>query len=123
MFPTTTDSSGNIYYQENGRSDNGSDITSYVECGALELGEAGDAMLLVDKVIPDVSGTPQITLYTRKYPNSTEVTKGPYDLFSTTEKLSLRAKGRQLRLKVSSTGQTYWRFGHTRFQFTADGKR
>ena len=123
LFPTTTDSSGNIYYQENGRSDNGSDITSYVECGALELGDAGDAMLLVDKVIPDVSGTPQITLYTRKYPNSTEVTKGPYDLFSTTEKLSLRTKGRQLRLKVSSTGQTYWRFGHTRFQFTADGKR
>lgn len=122
-YPTAIDSNGNIFYHENGTSDNGSDITSYVECGVLELENIGNQMLLVDKLIPDVSGSPQVTLYTRKYPNSSEVTKGPYDLFSTTEKLSLRAKGRQLRMKISYTGQTYWRFGHTRFQFTADGTR
>ena len=123
QYPTAFDPDGKIYYHENGTSDNGSDIESYVECGAIEMNNTGDKMLWIDKIIPDVSGSPQITVYTRKYPNSSEVTKGPYDLFSTTEKLSLRAKGRQMRMKISYTGQTYWRFGHTRFQMTADGTR
>tara|TARA_R110000824_G_scaffold352689_1_gene539774 strand:+ start:348 stop:2348 length:2001 start_codon:yes stop_codon:yes gene_type:complete len=122
-YPLACDSDGNAYYHENGTSDNGSDISSFIECGAIEFGENGDKMLLVDKIIPDVSGSPQLTIYTRKYPNATEITKGPYDIFDNTEKLSLRAKGRQFRMKVSYTGTTYWRFGHTRFQFSVDGSR
>lgn len=123
QYPLACDSDGNAYYHENGTSDNGSDITSYIECGDIEFGNSGDKMLLIDKIIPDVSGSPQITLFTRKYPNATEITKGPYDIFDSTEKLSLRAKGRQFRMKISYTGKTYWRFGHTRFQFTVDGSR
>lgn len=123
QYPLACDSDGNVYYHENGTSDNGADISSFIECGAIEFGENGDKMLLIDKIIPDVSGSPQITLFTKKYPNATEITKGPFDIFDSTEKVSLRAKGRQFRMKVSYTGTAYWRFGHTRFQFTVDGNR
>tara|TARA_R110001599_G_scaffold277790_1_gene479100 strand:- start:2452 stop:3090 length:639 start_codon:yes stop_codon:yes gene_type:complete len=123
QYPLACDSDGNVYYHENGTSDNGADISSFIECGAIEFGENGDKMLLIDKIIPDVSGSPQITLFTKKYPNATEITKGPFNIFDSTEKVSLRAKGRQFRMKVSYTGTAYWRFGHTRFQFTVDGNR
>ena len=45
-----------------------------------EITQDGENLYLVDKVIPDVTMTSDTNLYvdlnTRKYPNSTEVTKG-----------------------------------------------
>jgi hypothetical protein len=121
-YPTAVDSSGTVFYHENGNSDNGSDMTSYVECGAIEITD-GARMLLLDKFIPDVDGSPQVTVFTKKYNNSSEVTKGPFDLSSSVEKVSMRAKGRQIRFKVSNTSRDYWRFGNSRFQVTVDGTR
>ena len=111
-----------MFYHENGNSDNGSDIASYVESGAIEISD-GARMLLLDKLIPDVEGSPQVTIMASKYNNASEVTKGPFDVSSAIEKVSMRAKGRQIRFKVSRTGQEYWRFGHSRFEFTVDGTR
>lgn len=122
-YPIALGNDGKAYYHENGTSDNGASLTSYIECGALELPNSGVNMLLIDKIVPDVSGSPQLTVLTSKYPNSSEISKGPFDIFDSTEKLSLRAKGRQVRMKVSYTGKSYWRFGHTRFQYTVDGTR
>ena len=121
-YPTAINSSGTVFYHESGNSDNGSDMTSYVECGAIEITD-GARMLLLDKFIPDVEGSPQVTVFTKKYNNSSETTKGPFDLSSSVEKVSMRAKGRQIRFKVSNTGKDYWRFGNSRFQVTVDGTR
>jgi hypothetical protein len=121
-YPIAATSAGVVFYHENGNSDNGSDIASYVESGAIEISD-GARMLLLDKLIPDVEGSPQVTVITSKYNNASEVTKGPFDVSSTVEKVSMRAKGRQIRFKVSRTGQEYWRFGHSRFEFTVDGTR
>jgi hypothetical protein len=121
-YPIAVSSAGVVFYHENGNSDNGSDIASYVESGAIEISD-GARMLLLDKLIPDVEGSPQVTIMASKYNNASEVTKGPFDVSSAIEKVSMRAKGRQIRFKVSRTGQEYWRFGHSRFEFTVDGTR
>jgi len=55
-------------------------------------------------MIPDtsVTGDMKFSLYVRKYPQTTETTKGPYTITSSDGKLSLRAKGRQARVRFES---------------------
>ena len=83
---------------------------------------------MVDQVIPDVtmsSGT-SLDLYmnTRKYPNATETVKGPFTITSSTDKVSTRAKGRQIALKFQSTGTTdEWTLGDFRVNSRQDGLR
>ena len=62
---------------------------------------------------------------TKQYPESTEtITKGPFTIGSSTQKINLRARGRQARIKVSceSTG-TKWRWGSVRVGIQPDGGR
>lgn len=50
--------------------------------------------------------TPQIevSLQIRKYPNDTPKNKGPYYVYSTTQKLSARGKGRQISILIGGDG-------------------
>ena len=50
--------------------------------------------------------------------------KGPFTISNTTEKISMRARGRQARIRVScdSTG-TSWRWGSLRMALQKDGGR
>ena len=63
---------------------------------------------LVDKIIPDATMGSNTNLFvqikTRKYPRATEITKGAFTVTATTEKISTRAKGRQMAVRFSSTG-------------------
>jgi hypothetical protein len=130
--PMTLNSSGTLYYHEDGTgADDGGSVSVNVESGAFELpasnrGGPSDQLMLVDKFIPDMtiaSGSVQLTLYFRKYPNATEVTKGPYTITSSTTKVSLRGKGRQMRIKYESSGTDIWKAGTPRIQYTEDGGR
>ena len=101
-----------------------------METGILELGgESGEGgnLLLIDKVIPEAiaGGNYLVEVITKRYPNSSEeATKGPYTISPTTEKISLRAKGRQARLKWSDTGVGYgWKLGTPRIQVRPMGTR
>ena len=83
---------------------------------------------MVDQVVPDVSmsANTSLDLYmnTRKYPNATEVVKGPFPITSSTVKISTRAKGRQIALKFQSTGTTdEWTLGDFRINSRQDGLR
>tara|TARA_R110000851_G_scaffold3093_1_gene12511 strand:+ start:888 stop:2918 length:2031 start_codon:yes stop_codon:yes gene_type:complete len=123
--PIAINSNGTLYYHENGFDDDGAAITSSVESGAFEIPETGDKLLLVDRMIPDstVSGNLSVTLFVSKYPGGTETTKGPFPLTENTEKISLRGRGRQFRIKVESTGiQDYWKWGIPRVEIKSDGK-
>jgi hypothetical protein len=79
-------------------------------------------------VIPDVTMTAQtsLSLYmnTRKFPNGAETIKGPFTITSSTEKVSTRAKGRQISMKFQSTGlDDDWTLGDFRVNSRQDGLR
>ena len=106
---------------------NGEALKSVLESGDFEIADGNDIMFL-DRIIPDFdmsSGTIQFSIVTKQYPESTEsITKGPFTIGSSTQKINLRARGRQARIKVSceSTG-TKWRWGSVRVGVQPDGGR
>jgi hypothetical protein len=94
----------------------------------MELSQSGDNLFMIDKIIPDTTLTEDtelfITMKSRKYPNATEVSKGPFTITSETTKLSTRAKGRQIAFKLYSTGSTdSWSLGDFRVNIREDGLR
>ena len=128
LVPFAFDPSGFLYNHETGTTDNGAAMNSFIEASPREITAEGENLYMVDQVIPDVtmSGTTSLDLYmnTRKYPNSTEIVKGPFPITSSTEKLSTRAKGRQIAIKFQSTGTTdQWTLGDFRINSRIDGLR
>ena len=126
--PFAFDQDGYLYNQETGTSADGSAMTSFIESSPGEIPNTGQDLYLVDKVIPDVTMTSDTTLSlfinTRKYPNATEVTKGPFSITSSTGKVSTRAKGRQMSMKLQSSGTLdEWSLGTFRINAREDGLR
>ena len=138
--PVAVDGDGNLYYHETGVSADGDDLAVSIESGVFELpagpnGGSGENLMLIDKFIPDwnatptgtmVSASPNLTVsfHVRKYPNAPETTKGPFSInagASTTEKISIRAKGRQMRFGYASSGQATYQLGHARINLIPDG--
>ena len=103
-------------------------MNSFIESSPSEIPNTGENLYLVDKVIPDVTMTSDTSLSmfinTRKYPNATEVVKGPFTITSSTEKVSTRAKGRQMSVKLQSSGTLDdWSLGTFRVNAREDGLR
>ena len=126
--PFAFDPDGHLYEHETGTSANGAAMNSYIESSPREISESGETLYMVDQVIPDVTMTTStsLSLYmnTRKFPNSTETVKGPFTITSSTEKVSTRAKGRQISMKFQSTGlDDEWTLGDFRVNSRQDGLR
>ena len=124
--PIGISSSGKLYYHETGNNDNVVPLPCSVETGVFEIPNSGEDLFLVDKLIPDASitGSLQVTFFVRKYPSAPEVVKGPFTLTSSTEKTSFRVRGRQLRLKISSSDLSdQWKWGTPRIRYRRSGKR
>ena len=126
--PFAFDPDGYLYNHETGTSANGAAMNSYIEGSPREISAEGETLYMVDQVVPDVnmSANTSLSLYmnTRKYPNATETVKGPFTITSSTDKLSTRAKGRQIALKFQSTGTTdEWTLGDFRINSRKDGLR
>jgi len=126
--PFAFDESGVFYNHETGTSDNGSAMNSFVETSAMEISQGGDNLFMVDKIIPDLTATDEtslsLTLKTRKYPNSPDITKTGFTVTNSTTKVSTRAKGRQVTMKIESTGtQDDWKLGDFRLNVRQDGMR
>ena len=116
---------GLLYDQETGTDDDGSAMTAYVESSPMEV-SAGDSLMLVDKIIPDatVSGNLLCTLYSKKYPNGSTTTKGPFTITSDTTKVSMRSRSRQMSLRMESTEiGASWLLGEFRVNAREDGLR
>ena len=126
--PFAFDSDGKLYNHETGTSDNGSAMSAYIETSEVEIDASGNKLFMVDKIIPDATMTSDTNLYlklkTRKYPNATETIKGAFTVTSSTDKISTRAKGRQMAVKFYSTGTTDdWSLGDFRVNTREDGLR
>ena len=106
---------------------NNAALTSYIESADFDL-QDGNELIFMDKLIPDFdinTGNIKFSIQTKQYPESSQsIEKGPFTISNTTNKVSLRARGRQAKIRVScdSTG-TKWRWGSLRLAMQPDGGR
>lgn len=126
--PFAFDPDGYLYNHETGTSANGAAMNAYIESSPRELTAEGENLYMVDKIVPNVtmSANTSMDLYlnTRKYPSAPETVKGPFAMTSSTEKLSIRAKGRQISVKFQTTGtQDDWSLGDFRINTRVDSLR
>ena len=115
-----------LYNIEDGVNADGSAIISYIESGDGDIAD-GEEFSFIDKIIPDFKsqvGNAIITLRTRDYPNDTKYESTNVVANSTTRYSSVRARGRQVAIRVQTNDLgDYWRFGTLRVNVNADGKR
>ena len=140
--PFAFDSGGELYNHEIGTSDDNQDMTAFIEGSPQEISTSGENTYLVDKIIPDIhvgqSTNLELFVNTKQYPTVTTdsssvnffasanqgITKGPFDITPTTQKISMRARGRQMSMKLQSTGATdEWVMGTFRINAREDGMR
>ena len=120
---------GYLYAQETGNNDNGSTMTASLTSGDFTLDGAGNDLLSMSRFIPDfkaLSGDIEVTIQLRDYPGDAKAGSplGPFTVDSTTTYISTRARGRQVALKLNSSGlNDSWRFGTFRAGIQPSGRR
>ncbi len=101
-------------------------LSSFIESGSFDI-EDGDKILFVDRIIPDYKFTNnaniQFSIDFKEYPNGTAITKGPFTINGSTNKIDLRGRGRQAEIRVSANTDGSWRWGKVRANIQADGER
>ena len=125
LLPHAVGTDGKLYAHESGVNDDVSAMTSYAETGDFDMVD-GEDLLMVDKIITDftLTGSVDLSIKVRKYPNAPETTKGPFTATSSTEKISMRAKGRQAAIRVESSDVgDAWRAGALRLNIQKSGGR
>lgn len=123
--PISVDSTGQLYYQEDGSNDVSAAINASCETGVYEF-EKGNNMLFIDKILPafkDMTGTMTFTAYAKQYPNATERTKAR-SITASTKITRPRVRGRQFRFKwQTSDVDNAWTLGKWRASPKPDGDR
>ena len=116
-----------IYKHESGTDDVSSAITASVTSGDIDLPQDGDDLMFINDFIPDFqdqAGNVTVTLKFRDHPNGTQRTEETITSATSTTHSSIRARGRQVSLVVSSAAtSSHWRMGDPRFNIQPDGKR
>jgi hypothetical protein len=149
-YPMASGYNGQLIYHENGDDDGStnppSPINSYIQSSDFDI-DQGDRYGFVYRLIPDVNfdgsttnnPTAYITMLPRTNPgaNYTTTNNNPpvistqnytstpsYLVQQFTEIIYVRARGRQMALKVSSTaGGVQWQLGAVRLDIRPDGRR
>lgn len=117
-----------VFIHENGESDDGANMSSYIESSDFDL-QDGNNFMFVSKIIPDIelSGTDAEVSYiikTRDFPSSSAVTEATASVLADTKKADIRCRGRTGILRVSSASTTTaWTLGETRLDLRPDGRR
>jgi len=122
-YPVGFEANGKVNAEEYGTTDNGDPLEYSLLSSDLEVDD-GSVFLHNRMLIPDydrISGTHNVSIQARGWPNRTSTTKGPYNVTSATEKISVRARGRSLRLLFE--GDDDFRMGRWRFRITGHGRR
>lgn len=129
---------GTLLNHEDGIDADGLPMVSYIQSNDFDINE-GDKFTLIKRIIPDVSfenstaAAPEttFTMRSRNFPGSSfasnvddsaNVISASVDTF--TEQIFIRARARQLALKISSDGLgTQWALGTPRLDGRTDGER
>ena len=124
--PIATNASGATYTHEEGTTNAGSAMTSYITSAPFDMGE-GDNMVKVNEIIPDfksVSDTVNLQFTTRLHPQDSDLTYTSSAITSTTKRIPIRVQGRQAKIKISSSSTTAnWKLGDFRYDITQGGRR
>lgn len=128
----TAPGNAGLFYHETGYADDTGPLTAYLESAYFAL-RSGDDIMFSNKVVPDFSnisnnedfnGLISLSLKARKYPEASPITKGPYLIEETTQRLSTRLRGREFAVRLDSdTINKPWRLGEFRMSIQPDGKR
>jgi hypothetical protein len=123
--PIWTDATGIFYHHELHGVGHGS-YTPYAESGPVSLGN-GDSVMKVNQLIGDEGtlGEVQVQFKTRFHPNDTSRTYPSSTTYYNLSNMptSVRFTGRQVRIRVESTGNDDWRVGTMRINAEAGGRR
>ncbi len=138
-FPQATGTDGFLYDHEQGNDDNGSPMTAFIQSSDFDI-QDGDTFMLIRRVLPDltfsgsdaVSPSVDFIMSSRDFSGDafTESPEGvvtrsvstPIEQY--TDQVFLRARGRQMALKVQSEDLgVKWRLGAPRLDARPDGKR
>jgi len=119
-----------LYSHENGHDDDGSAMTAYIETGDMDMGE-GDQFWFLHRMIPDVQfrdaqSTDEVTISINghNYPGEAQSSVASAAVTPSTGEAFIRARARQMSMKVQSTGLGYgWRVGYVRLDGRTDGRR
>jgi hypothetical protein len=126
VYPLAADVNGYIYEHEKGINADDLPLPAYVESSDFDLGE-GDRILFVSRVIPDFtinSGSVDITLKTRRFAQSSQVSEVVGNVTATTENINTRVRGRQASLRIENSNlNDSWEYGATRIDMRPDGRR
>jgi hypothetical protein len=126
QYPIGFGDDGLIYYHEKGKSANGGTLTAYVETGDFDL-EDGEFLAHVRRLVPDFEGQEGnilVTLYTRPWPQGSRSSHGPYTFATSTQKVDMRATGRQFAVRFDMSGtEIAGRCGALRFDIEKTGQR
>jgi hypothetical protein len=129
---------GTLYFQENGVDDDALPMESYIISNDFDLSD-GEQFMLTRRILPDINfdgstaAQPEvkIQLRPRRFPG-TSATASPTDekrvvevsANNYTDEIFIRARGRQMGFKVSSTDLgVQWQLGVPRLDARQDGKR
>lgn len=130
--------SGYLYNQEDGLNDDGAPMTSYIQSADFDIAD-GEQFMLTRRMLPDLdfggttASSPEVlfTIRPRNFPGNnfsgdTADTQRVIETSVTTytDEIFVRARARQLALKVSSDGlNVQWQLGTPRLDARTDGKR
>ena len=139
-FPQATSPNGYLYDHERGLNDDGSAMTSFITSSDFDIGD-GEQFMLIRRILPDLSfrsstaDNPEVdfTITAKNFSGDgtddsatgtvvrQTLVGGTHDY---TDQLYMRARGRQLALKVESdTEGVKWRLGAPRLDARPDGRR
>ncbi len=125
-YPVAADSSNEVYYQENGWTSAGIPLTNqrYAETGTMNI-QNGNRITMVRQAITD-SGygydSTSVTVFTSFTPEGAESTFGPFSPRSDGY-TDMRASGREMRFKITSTQDAEWSIGEMRVDLVPNGGR
>jgi hypothetical protein len=121
-----TDGISTLYNQETGVNDDTDPITAYITSGDVDVVD-GNNNLFIKRYIPDLKdqqGAVNFQFLVRQYPGATQTVASSTVVYSTTTKVDMRARGRQVAIKIISTDiDTKWRYGTLRIDGQEDGLR
>ena len=127
--PYALSAEGVLYVHETGKNADSQPMEAYIRTAFFDI-EDGEDIIFVDRIVPDIRLAPnraiEITVITKKYPHPTALTinKGPYFFTDTNNKISLRARGRQMALEFRvRSNDSDFEIGKIRLGIQSDGER
>ncbi len=115
-----------LYQHEDGVNDDGAAMECEITSGDFDI-EEGDQVFLCSRVIPDFKdqvGNANVKIEFANYPASTNTRSFNSNTTPTTKFFSVRGRGRQANIKISSDAvDSNWRFGTIRLDIRPDGAR